>query len=119
MRCRITKTVTFDAAHRLPMVADGHKCGCLHGHTYKVVIGLEGEIDTEMGWVQDYGEVAVVLNPIIEKLDHACLNEIKGLEKATSEILAVWIFNQLRNKLPLLTDVAVSETASTEAIYRP
>lgn len=26
---------TFEAAHRLPAVPDGHKCGRLHGHSYR------------------------------------------------------------------------------------
>ena len=31
---RIFKTFTFDSAHSLPHVPDGHKCKNIHGHTY-------------------------------------------------------------------------------------
>ncbi len=76
MICRITKSFRFDAAHRLPEVPADHKCGRLHGHTYVVKLGLEGELDPLMGWVQDYGEVSAAFAPLYEQLDHHNLNEI-------------------------------------------
>jgi hypothetical protein len=33
-------------------------------------------------------------------------------------MMARWIFDRLRNKLPLLTDVTVCETPTTTAVYR-
>ena len=33
---KIYKDFTFDAAHSLPLVEDGHKCKRLHGHTYRL-----------------------------------------------------------------------------------
>ena len=118
-KCRITKSFTFDAAHWLPEVPEGHRCKRLHGHTYKVTLGLEGELDDRLGWVQDFGEVSWACQPLLEALDHRCLNEIAGLENPTAEILAVWIFTNLKNKLPLLVDVTVCETPTAEAIFRP
>lgn len=118
-RTRITKAFTFDAAHWLPGVPDDHKCRRLHGHTYEVVVGLEGALDPALGWVVDYGEVSRVVNPVIRELDHHCLNEIAGLSNPTAEILAAWLYERLRGDLPQLTDVAVSETPRTSAVYRP
>ena len=40
MTYRIGKSFTFDAAHSLPTLSPGHKCSCLHGHTYTVEILL-------------------------------------------------------------------------------
>lgn len=37
---RIRKSFTFDAAHRLPGLGEGHKCGRLHRHTYTVEVVL-------------------------------------------------------------------------------
>ena len=119
MHCRISKSFTFDAAHWLPRVRETHKCRRMHGHTYLVTLGLEGEIDPEMGWIQDYGEVAAAWAPLLEELDHHCLNEIPGLENPTAEVLAAWIHTRLREALPLLADVTVNETPTTEAVYRP
>ncbi len=41
----IFKEFTFEAAHRLPNVPDGHKCARLHGHSYQVVVHVEGPVD--------------------------------------------------------------------------
>lgn len=119
MICRITKTFRFDAAHHLPAVPAGHKCGRLHGHTYLVKLGLEGPLHPQLGWVQDYGEVSSAFAPLLRQLDHHNLNEIEGLANSTAENLAVWIYGQLKTSLPLLTDVTVCETPTTEAVYRP
>lgn len=119
MTCRITKSFRFDAAHFLPEVPAGHKCGRMHGHTYIVKLGLEGELDPRLGWVQDYGDVSSAFAPILDMLDHHNLNEIEGLANSTAEIMTVWIYERLKPSLPLLTDVTVCETPTTEAIYRP
>lgn len=116
---RITKSFSFDAAHWLPGVPADHKCRRLHGHTYVVTVGLEGPVDPRLGWVVDYGEVSRVVNPVIRELDHHCLNEIVGLANPTAEVLASWLYERLRAELPQLTDVAVSETPRTSAVYRP
>ncbi|MFT5232100.1 MAG: 6-pyruvoyltetrahydropterin/6-carboxytetrahydropterin synthase [Candidatus Krumholzibacteriia bacterium] len=119
MNCRITKSFRFDAAHHLPEVPDGHKCGRLHGHTYIVKLGLEGPLDPRLGWVQDYGEISEAFAPILEILDHHNLNDIEGLSNSTAEVIAVWLYEKLKPLLPLLTDVTVCETPTTEATYRP
>ena len=116
---RITKSFTFDAAHFLPRVPEDHKCRRLHGHTYEVVVGLEGEMDPHLGWVVDYGEVGRVVDPLVRELDHRCLNDLEGLDNPTAEVLAAWLFQRLREALPQLADVTVRETPRTSATYRP
>lgn len=116
---RITKSFTLDAAHFLPRVPEDHKCRRLHGHTYVVEVGLEGEMDPHLGWVVDYGEVSRAVDPLIRELDHRCLNDLPGLENPTAEVLAAWIHARLRDLLPQLADVTVRETPRTSATYRP
>ena len=117
--CRITKSFTFDAAHWLPRVPEGHKCGRMHGHTYQVILGLEGPVLGDMGWVQDFGDVKQAFKPLLEAMDHRCLNEIPGLENPTAEVMAIWIYERLKAELPLLVDVTVCETPTAAAVYRP
>ncbi|HEX7340222.1 MAG TPA: 6-carboxytetrahydropterin synthase, partial [Rhodanobacteraceae bacterium] len=38
----ISKQFTFEAAHRLPHVPEGHKCGRLHGHSFVVEVHVSG-----------------------------------------------------------------------------
>jgi len=54
----IWKDFTFEAAHLLPNLPDGHKCKRLHGHSYRVRVVVSGELDAELGWVMDYAHIA-------------------------------------------------------------
>jgi 6-pyruvoyltetrahydropterin/6-carboxytetrahydropterin synthase len=51
---KIAQAFTFEAAHRLPNVPDTHRCRRLHGHSYRVVLCLEGPIDPHTGFVVDF-----------------------------------------------------------------
>ena len=112
------KEFTFEAAHLLPNVPDGHKCKRLHGHSYRVRVCVEGELHPSLGWVVDFAEIAEVFEPIRRRLDHYYLNEIEGLENPTSEVLANWIWTRLRPELPVLSAIEVSETCTSGCIFR-
>lgn len=113
----IFKEFTFEAAHRLPHVPDGHKCGRLHGHSYRATVHVVGDIDPEAGWVTDFAEIRVAFDPLRDQLDHRYLNDIAGLDNPTSENVARWIWDRLTEALPLAA-VAVRETCTSGAIYR-
>ena len=40
---------SFDAAHWLPNVPEGHKCGRMHGHTYRVRLEVSGDVARDSG----------------------------------------------------------------------
>ena len=42
MKVELVKEFTFEAAHHLPRVPEGHKCRLLHGHGYRVEIAIFG-----------------------------------------------------------------------------
>lgn len=88
----IAKRFTFDAAHSIPTMPDGHKCRRMHGHTYEVEIVLRGKVNKETGILLDYGEIAEHWQPLHNHLDHRTLNDISGLEIPTTENLVAWIF---------------------------
>lgn len=115
---RLEKTFRFEAAHWLPNVPEGHKCGRMHGHSFKVSIAVEGEMDSNSGWVIDYGEIKTAFAPLEQQLDHYCLNEIDGLENPTSEVLSKWIWDKLKPTLALLSEVSVEETCTCRCVYR-
>ena len=118
MKIELRKTFQFEAAHVLPRLPKSHKCRRLHGHSFKVDIVVAGGCDPKLGWLMDYAEISRRFRPIWGRLDHRYLNEIPGLENPTSEEIAVWIWNQLKPKLPLLTEVSVAETCTARAMYR-
>jgi len=115
----IYKEFKFEAAHRLTGVPPDHKCARLHGHSYRVRVYLRSDsLDPAVGWLMDFAGVKAVCKPLIDQLDHNYLNDIQGLEQSTAELIAVWLWRQLKPKLPLLHAVEVKETATSGAIYR-
>ncbi len=113
----IFKVFTFEAAHRLPNVPEGHKCARLHGHSFRVEIHVRGEVASHTGWVMDFADVKKAFQPIYDRLDHYYLNDIPGLENPTSENLAVWIWETLKPELPLLFRIVVHETCTSGCTY--
>ena len=114
----IFKEFTFEAAHRLPNTPEGHKCARLHGHSYRVTIHVEGEVDERAGWIVDLAEISCAVKPVIRSLDHYYLNEIAGLENPTSEVLAKWIWDRVQPALPCVSQVVVRETCTSGCAYR-
>lgn len=114
----IYREFTFEAAHRLPNVPEGHKCSRLHGHSYRVEVHVSDVVGEDTGWVQDFGELKSAFKPLEDKLDHNYLNEIEGLTNPTSEILAKWIWDRLVTALPNIRAVQVRETCTSGCIYR-
>ena len=110
----IHKLYRFEAAHRLPKVAPGHKCARLHGHSYRVEVHVRGHLID--GMVMDFAALDAVAKPLIERLDHRTLNEIEGLSNPTAEVLAVWLWERLQ--VPGLRRVTVWETENAGATYR-
>ena len=113
----IFREFTFEAAHRLPNLPDGHKCARLHGHSYRFEVHVSGEVDPAMGWLMDFAEIKAAVKPLVAQLDHYYLNEVPGLENPTSEVLAKWIWDRLADKLPLSV-VMVRETCTSGCVYR-
>jgi 6-pyruvoyltetrahydropterin/6-carboxytetrahydropterin synthase len=114
----IFKEFTFEAAHRLPNVPEGHKCGRLHGHSFKVELHVTGPIEPESGWLMDFADLKTHFKPLLRCLDHNYLNEITGLENPTSENIARWIWDELKPTVPQLSQVVVRETCTSGCIYR-
>jgi 6-pyruvoyltetrahydropterin/6-carboxytetrahydropterin synthase len=112
----IFKVFTFEAAHRLPHVPAGHKCGRLHGHSFRVEVHVRGAVGKDTGWVMDFADIKEAFNPLYEQLDHYYLNEIEGLANPTSENLARWLWERLSHTLPL-SKITVSETCTSGCVY--
>ena len=92
----IFKTFTLECAHRLPNVPAGHKCARMHGHSFRVEVHVSGPVGEHSGWVMDFADVRTAFEPLFQRLDHHCLNDVPGLENPTSENLAHWIWRELK-----------------------
>ncbi len=118
MKFRLTKDFAFEAAQTLPKAPAGHKCRNMHGHSFKIEISVEGGIDSETGWVYDHARISRAMDPLMEQLDHAYLNEIPGLENPTIELMAVWFWDKLGPSLPGLAEIVIHETPTARCSYR-
>lgn len=112
----IWRRFRFEAAHQLPNVPAGHKCGRMHGHGFEVILHVDQDLgDRDLGLDFDY--LAECWAPLQAELHHACLNDIPGLENPTSEILAAWIWKRLKPDLPQLSWVTTYETHTAGCHY--
>jgi 6-pyruvoyltetrahydropterin/6-carboxytetrahydropterin synthase len=118
MFVRLSKTFSFEAAHDLPTFPEGHKCHRLHGHSFHFEAIVEGDVDPAKGYLIDYGDITAATEPIVKQLDHYYLNKIEGLSNPTSEVLAAWIYDRLKRRLPQLSAIIVRETCTSSCEYR-
>lgn len=119
MHVSLSKTFRFESAHFLPCFPEGHKCRRMHGHSFRFRVVVKGEVDPAKGYLVNFSEIKQAVAPLVDELDHRVLNEIPGLEVPTAELLAKWIFDRVKPKLPLLSSVVVYETCTSEAEYAP
>lgn len=97
----------FEAAHRLPMVDPDHKCYQIHGHSYHLQITIKGDLEPAQ----------IIAEHLVGTLRHRYLNELEGLENATSENISRWIWDQLKEKIDLIA-VQIDENSDSACIYR-
>ena len=112
----ITRRERFNAAHKLfreewsneeNMEVFG-KCSNpnWHGHNYELFVTVKGEVDLKTGFVIDLKVLKqIILTNVTDKLDHKNVNLdvdfMKG-KMASTEILAIEIFNQLKPHIEAL-----------------
>ncbi len=113
----IYKEFSFDSAHFLPHVPEGHKCRNMHGHTYRLRVYVQGTPDPHLGWIMDFKELKDALSGVIDRLDHKLINDVPGLENPTAENITIWIWQQVRPLLPQLSKIELYETPTTGVIY--
>ena len=89
---KIAKEFRWEMGHRLP--EHFGLCKNIHGHSYKMIVEFEGELDKNQ-MVIDYYDIEKIINPVIEKLDHAFMVNIDDkiviefLEKMNSKKVVV------------------------------
>ncbi|MCV2350346.1 6-pyruvoyl trahydropterin synthase family protein [Paucibacter sp. Y2R2-4] len=106
----------FQAAHRLPNVPAGHKCGRMHGHGFEVIVHANQDLG-ERDLSVDYDHLDEVWAPFHMQLNYHCLNEIEGLSNPTSEVISAWLWARMKPQLPELSWLTVYETGSCGANF--
>lgn len=108
---KIAKEFRWEMGHRLP--EHFGLCKNIHGHSYKMIIEFEGELNKDQ-MVIDYYDVEKIINPVIEKLDHSYMVNkddkvlLEFLEKinskkvivdfhATAENICLYLLDEVKN----------------------
>jgi 6-pyruvoyltetrahydropterin/6-carboxytetrahydropterin synthase len=99
----ITVEASFDAAHHLITVPDGHPCGRMHGHRWRVALTLGGHLPLRGPMLVDFTRAKKMLQGLVAPLDHQNLSKLNqqkmGMEDTTAECLAVWIARKIREEM--------------------
>jgi len=115
MKWTLATTYELAAAHRLPSYLGN--CNRLHGHNYQLEIILESHQLDSKGMVVDFRSVDEIVDAeVISLLDHRFLNEVLPGEP-TAELIAHWVFEKLKPKLPTLVAVSVWENPYAKATF--
>jgi len=112
----------FDAAHYLRDY--GGKCENLHGHRFKVVVGLEAKKLNKIGLAYDFTELKRHLGEVLAKFDHTSINEVPPFDKInpSSENIAKEIYERLKGRFSAgvsLSSVEVWESPESRVTYSP
>lgn len=87
----------------------GH-CSNIHGHQYRIELHLDGEISEETGMVINAYDIDAIVQPFLaEKFDHKFLNtDVAFFQDVipSAENIAVWMFSELRMRLPQTVNLA-------------
>ncbi|XP_068117343.1 6-pyruvoyl tetrahydrobiopterin synthase-like [Hyperolius riggenbachi] len=130
----ISRSVSFSASHRLHCnsLSDEEnakiygKCNNPngHGHNYKVIVTVRGEIDPVNGMVMNLTDLKKHMEEaIMVPMDHKSLDkDVPFFQNVVSSVenVTVFIWDSLQKILPqgLLHEVVVHETDSNSAVYR-
>lgn len=96
----LRKTFRFEASHILPKHPG--KCSRLHGHSWVLHVHVEGPIDVNTGFVQDFADISAVVKPIVALLDHQHLGTChwyNGGDMHTLDIPDAWKAPTIRDGL--------------------
>lgn len=74
---KISKEFRWEMGHRLPE----HEglCRNIHGHSYKMVLEIEGKVQKN-GMIIDFYDLGKIVKPIIKNYDHAFMCYFKDMD---------------------------------------
>ncbi|MCF7793655.1 MAG: 6-carboxytetrahydropterin synthase QueD [Candidatus Cloacimonetes bacterium] len=118
---KLNVTSQFASAHKL----NGYDGACknLHGHNWKVRVGIECEKTDKIGMTIDFGIVKTELNDLMEYLDHSFLNDLPSFkdQNPTSENIAKYIYDEMKKRISVegckVADVEVWESDKSSLVY--
>lgn len=111
---KLTVESGFSAAHRL--VNYPGACSNLHGHNWKVKLTISATELDDTGMVIDLMELKNYLDECLQQFDHHLINEVEPFDvtNPTSENLARYIYQWIRDRLPEKIGIETVQVLETE-----
>ena len=129
----VTRRLRFNAAHRVfnPALSDDENAATFgkcnnpnwHGHNYDLEVSVEGDIDTNTGYVLDLSKLRdIVEREIIDKVDHKNFNLdvdfMRGIiPTAENIVVQFWQILEPAVKPATLTRLVLRETENNYVEY--
>lgn len=118
---KLKVNTNFSAAHRL----DGYEgdCANLHGHNWRVQIGVLCPEQDKIGLTIDFREVKKRLNEVVAEVDHKYLNDLDWFrdKNPTSEELARYLYQMIVKAFSDLactvSEVEIWESENSSIVY--
>ena len=117
---KIAKEFHWEMGHRLP--EHFGLCKNIHGHSYKMIVEFEGELD-EQGMVIDFYNVEKKIAPIIDKLDHSFMVKdddviaLDFLEKIKKKKIVVSFESTVENICKYISDQIIKSNLPKNIQY--
>ena len=96
------------------------KCAKLHGHQYEVKLTLQAPYEkineNKCNFLIDFYELDKYWKELFPS-DHININEITEEDNPSVEFFSKWIYDRLKNKIPLLFSVEIYETPTNSCKY--
>ena len=111
---------SISAAHQLQDY--NGPCARIHGHNWKIQIDVYTEKLDERGIAVDFNDLEKWLWQIVGPFDHQLINTVKPFDRVnpTAENLALYIFKEMKKRLPAgvrLARVSAWETENCMVSY--
>ena len=109
---KIAKEFNWEMGHHLP--EHFGLCKNIHGHSYKMIIEFEGDLD-EQGMIIDFYDAEKIVIPIINELDHAFMVKdddaiaLDFLEKLNSKKIIVNFESTVENICNYILEKIIKE----------
>lgn len=107
----------FSAAHHL-LNYEG-ECENQHGHNWLVEAYVQGTELDKSNILVDYKVLKKVLKSVLDLLDHKDINELEDFKgiSPSSEILSKYIYEKMKEQIPLISKISIWETSTSCASY--
>ena len=107
----------FSAAHHL-LNYEG-ECENQHGHNWLVEAYVQGETLDKSNILVDYKVLKKELKSVLDLLDHKDINNLPEFqdESPSSEMIAMFIYNKLKERIVQVSKISVWETSTSCASY--